>query len=339
MFCQAKVASGGKSPSGRQLISWNVPPAPPVSDLLTKREQYNLVNLMPDTKALDQHYRALSDEELLKLAAEGGFTAEAEQLLGKELSRRNLTFDKAKRHFAPEWLDKADAGTLGVLTLANGERITAQVVGLNEEGDRLSVQVIPYEGFTRKGLRTRRSHRYIPFHRIASFEPRSDLMEQWPFSDPCRHKSSGPRLLLMSAIFLCMTIGSMLLFVLLRDAPYGIQVTSLIFYTLFVVFFTFATTGTRGGGNVPGYKFTCPAVKPQIPRLLWRHLICLVALFVIETTAPAVKSHLPDWWNIPDKKGSTPFEIVVLFLGIGLAMAQILTNKSLLNRAHREFSA
>ena len=294
---------------------------------------------MPDAKAFEQHYRALSDEELLKLAAEGGFTAEAEQLLGKELARRNLTFDKAKRHFAPDWLDKADAGTLGILTLANGERIAAQVVGLNEAADRLSVQVISSDGFTRKGLPKHRSHRYIPFQRIASFEPRPDLMEQWPFSDPCRHKSSGPRLLLMSAIFLCMTIGSMLLLVLLRGTLYGLQVTSLVFYTLFVLFFTFATTGSRGGGNVPGYKFTCPAVEPQIPRLLWRHLICLVALFVLETTAPAVHSHLPDWWNIPDKKESTPFEIALLLLGIGLAIAQILTNKSLLNRAHREFSA
>jgi hypothetical protein len=294
---------------------------------------------MADTEALDEHYKALRDEDLLKLAAEGGFTVEAEQVLGKELARRNLTFDEAKRHFAPKWLDKADVGTFGVLTLANGERITAQIVGLNEEGNRLSVQVIPSEGFTRKGLRTRRSHRYIPLHRIASFEPRPDLMEQWPFSDPCRHKSSGPRLLLMSAIFLCMTFGSMLLDVLLRGTPYGLQVASLIFYTLFVLFFTFATTGSRGGGNVPGYKFNCPAVEPQIPRLLWRHLICLVALFVLETAAQAVHPHLPDWLNIQDKKGSTPFEIALLFLGIGLAMAQILTNKSLLNRAHREFSA
>jgi hypothetical protein len=143
----------------------------------------------------------------------------------------------------------------------------------------------------------------------------------------------------MSAIFLSMTVGSMLLFVLLRGTPYGIQVTSLVFYTLFVVFFTFATTGSRGGGNVPGYKFTCPAVEPQVPRLLWRHLICLVALFALETAALAVHQHLPDWWSIQDKKGSTPFEIAVLLLGIGLAWAQILTNKSLLNRAHREFSA
>jgi hypothetical protein len=34
---------------------------------------------------------------------------------------------------------------------------------------------------------------------------------------------------------------------------------------------------------------------------------------------------LPDWWNIQEKKGSTPFEIVLLLLGIGLAMAQILS--------------
>ena len=143
----------------------------------------------------------------------------------------------------------------------------------------------------------------------------------------------------MSAIFLCMTVGSMLLVVLLRGTTYGLQATSFVFYTFFVVFFTFATTGSRGGGNVPGYKFTCPAVEPQIPRLLWRHLICLVALSVLETAALAVHPHLPDGWNIQDRRGSTPFEIVLLLLGIGLAIAQILTNKSLLNRAHREFSA
>jgi hypothetical protein len=290
------------------------------------------------TRAFDQHYSSLSDDELLKLAAEGGFTAEAQQVLGKELARRNLTFDKAKRHFAPEWLDKAEVGTLGVLTLANGERITAQVVGLNEDGDRLSIQVIPSEGFTRKGLRTRRSHRNIPLHRIASFQPQPHLMEQWPFSDPCRHKSSGPRILLMSAIFLCMSFGWMLPVALLKGTTYGPQVASLVSYTLFVLFFTFATTGSRGGGNVPGYKFTCPAVELQIPRLLWRHLICLITLFGIETAGRAVHPYLPNWWNVQDKKGSTPFEIALLLLAIGLAMTEILTNKSLLDRAHREFS-
>jgi hypothetical protein len=294
---------------------------------------------MVATKALDEHYRTLSDEELLRLAAQGGLTAEAEQVMDKELARRNLTFDEAKQRFAPEWLGKADVGTLGILMLGNGERITVEVVGLSEDGDHLSVQVIPSEGFTQKGLPTHRSHRSIPLQSIASFETQPHLLKQWPFSDPCRHKSSGPRLLLMSAIFLCMTVGGMLLLVLLSGTPYELQVTSLVCYTFFVVFFTFATTGSSGGGNVPGYKFTCPAVKPQIPRLLWRHLICLIALFVLETAAPAVHPYFPDWWNIQDKKGTTPFEMALLLLGIGLTITEILTNKSLLNRAHREFSA
>jgi len=294
---------------------------------------------MADTKALREHYSGLSDEGLLKLAAQGGFTAVAEEIIGEELARRNLTFNQAKRPFAPEWLDKADGGALGALTLTSGEQMIVKIVGLNEKGDRLSVQVIPSEGFDQKGHRTRRSHRFIPFQRIASFEPQPQLMEQWPFSDPCRHGSSGPRLLLMSAIFLGMTVGGPLLVVPLRGISHGLQVGSLIDYTLFVLFFTFATTGTRSGRNVPGYKFTCPAVEPQIPRLLWRHLICLLTAFVLESAALAIHSHLPDWWNVQDRRGSTPFEIALLFLGMALAMTQIKTNKSLLNRAHREFSA
>jgi hypothetical protein len=97
---------------------------------------------MPDVKELDEHYRSLGDEELLKLRAESGFTGEAEKVLDKELARRNLTSDDAKRHFAPDWLDKADVGAVGVLKLESGEGVTAEVVGLNEEGDGLSVKVI-----------------------------------------------------------------------------------------------------------------------------------------------------------------------------------------------------
>lgn len=288
-------------------------------------------------KALNEHYRALNDEELLKLAAEGGLTGEAEKALGNELAQRNLTFEDAKQHSAPQWLDQADVGTLGVLLLHNGEQITAEVTGLNEEGDRLAVKVISSDGAYSKG---RRSHRDIPLHRITSFQPQPHLMEQWPFSDPCRRGSSRPRILLMSAIFLCMTVGSLPLFLLLVNRPYGLQQASTISYTLVVVFFTFATTGSGPGGkNVPGYKFTCPAVEPQVARLLWRHLICLIALFALQTTMLAVHPHLPDWWNVRPKKGMTPFDAALFFACFGLAWTQILTNKSLLNRAHRDFSA
>ena len=292
---------------------------------------------MPKRKALDEHYRSLSDKELLKLAAEGGFTEEAEQVLGKELAQRNFTFDEAKRYLAPQWLDKADVGTVGVLVLENGERIAAEVVGLNEEGDRLSVKVISPDSLSRNG---HRSHSSTPLHQIASFEPQPQLMKQWPFSDPCRGRTlSRPRFLLMSTIFLCMTVGSVPLFLLLISWPYGLQVASIIAYTLFEVFFTFATTGGPSGPNVPGYKFTCPAVEPQVPRLLWRHVGFLVALFVLQTAMLAVRPHLPNWWIVHDRKGSTPFDGALYLLCFGLGWAQVRNNRSLLDRSHREFSA
>lgn len=144
----------------------------------------------------------------------------------------------------------------------------------------------------------------------------------------------------MSAMFVCMTLGSPLLFGFLASRPYGLQQASIISYTLVVVFFTFATTGSgSSGGNVPGYKFTCPAVEAQAGRLLWRHLIFLVALFVLQTAMLTVHPYLPGWWNVQDKKGMTAFDATVFLSCLGLAWAQILTNKSLLNRAHQEFSA
>lgn len=45
---------------------------------------------MPDATELDKYYKALTDQELLNLKREGGFTAEAEQVLGEEMARRNL---------------------------------------------------------------------------------------------------------------------------------------------------------------------------------------------------------------------------------------------------------
>jgi len=293
---------------------------------------------MTDQKALEKHYKTLNDQELLKLRSEGGFTPEAERVIDRELKRRNLTPEEAKQAFTPEWLDKAEAGTVGVFTLESGERVTAVVVGLNEGGDELSVKVIPPAGSSKN---KRWHHIDLPFDQIISFEPQPNLMEQWPYSDSCRGKSSRGRLLLMSAIFLSMIVGGFLLtlFAMMTKQPYGLQKTSVVTYTLFVVFFTFAMTG-RGlsRGSNPPFMFTCPAVRPQIPRLLWRHLGFLVALVALQTAMLAARSHFPDWWNTPDKKGGTPFELALMFLCLGLGYAQVFSNRSLLNRAHREFS-
>jgi len=45
---------------------------------------------MPDPTALERYYKTLTDQQLLNLRREGGFTAEAGQVLGAELARRNL---------------------------------------------------------------------------------------------------------------------------------------------------------------------------------------------------------------------------------------------------------
>ena len=141
----------------------------------------------------------------------------------------------------------------------------------------------------------------------------------------------------MTTLFLSWTIGSLPLFFLLMKRPYGFQEASVVVYTIFVVFFTFARTGTRTGKDTPPYMFTCPAVQPQVPRLLWRHLAFLVALFVLQTLALAVRPNLPDWWNTG--REGTPFEMVLMFLCGGLGFAQVFTNRRLLDRAHREFSS
>jgi hypothetical protein len=292
---------------------------------------------MPNAKTLDAYYKALNDQELLKLSAVGGFTEEAEQSFAKELARRNLTSDEAKRYFAPEWLDKADVGTVSVLVLESGERITAEVAGLNEEGDRLSIKVISSDTLPQN---KRRNHRTIPIHQIVSFEPQPNLMEQWPFSDPCRRRTfSLARFLLMSAIFLSVIVGSIPLFLVLTIRPYGLQEASIISYSLLVVFSTFARIGSISGPDLRPYMFTCPAVRPQIPSLLWRHLGFLIVLFVLQIVMLAARQHLPDWWNMQDSKGTTPFDLALMLLCYGLGFAQAFTNRSLLDRAHREFSA
>jgi hypothetical protein len=45
---------------------------------------------MPDATQLDEYYKTLTDQELLNLEREGGFTAEAEQVFRRELARRKL---------------------------------------------------------------------------------------------------------------------------------------------------------------------------------------------------------------------------------------------------------
>jgi hypothetical protein len=58
---------------------------------------YTAAYIMPDTIELTKYYETLTDDALLNLASEGGFTEEAQQVLAKELRRRNLANGDLKR--------------------------------------------------------------------------------------------------------------------------------------------------------------------------------------------------------------------------------------------------
>jgi hypothetical protein len=234
----------------------------------------------------------------------------------------------------PQWLDKIDVDTVAVFTLDDGERLTADVFEFNDDRSELIVDVVPSH---RPYPDSDQRRRAIPLSRVVSCEPLSRAEQPWPFSDPCRRVHFAlARFVVMAALFLCMTVGSLPLFVVLTDRPYGIQGASAIAYTLFAVFFTFGAWR-----RFRPYRFTCPAVWTQVPSLLWRHLGFLVALFALQSVALAVRPNLPDWWNTASGHGRRgdmpPFVFTLMLLCLGLGYAQVFTNRSLIDRAHREF--
>jgi len=87
--------------------------------------------------------------------------------------------------------------------------------------------------------------------------------------------------------------------------------------------------------------FTCPAVRPQFSRLLGRHIGFLVALFAFQTLALVCVRTCPIGGMIVVTVGvvGLPFAIALMFLCVGLGYGQVFTNRSLLDRAHREFSS
>jgi hypothetical protein len=231
----------------------------------------------------------------------------------------------------PQWLDRVEARTIAVLTLDDGECLTADILEFNEERDELIVDVVSSNHLHQKG----KQRRAIPAGRVVSCEPRSRAEQPWPYSDPCRKVSfSFARFGLLAMLFLSQTIGSIPLFLLLMKRPYGVQEASAIVYTLFVAFHTFAATR-----DIRPYMFTCPAVQTQIPGLLSLHVGFLAALFAFQTLALVARPNLPDWWNAEDAKGGTPFVIAFALLSLGLGFTQVFYNRSRLARAHREFSS
>lgn len=149
--------------------------------------------------------------------------------------------------------------------------------------------------------------------------------------DVCITQKGSPlRFAVLTLLFLIVCSTAVLL-ILLENRPYGIQVSSIVAYTVSVALYTFSR---NRNGNQP-FLLSCPVVQRQIPRLIRRHLGFLAALFVVETTAIGFRPNLPP--NLITPRGTHPslFAVILgVFCGC-LALVQTLTNRSLLEHAHR----
>ena len=231
------------------------------------------------------------------------------------------------------WPERLNIGDIGVLTLDGGEQMTAEVLEWDEERDELLFRIV---SSSHSRQEANEQEHAVPSATIISFAPQSRDAQPWPYSDPCRSSLfSWKRFVLMTTLFLSMTVGSFLLFLffLFTKWPYGLQMATAFAYTLVVLFLTFAATK-----NWPHYLFTCPAVRTQISTLALRHICLLVGILWLQTTALSIRTSLPAWWNTQDQKGRTPFEFTLMLLLMGFAWAQVLTNRSTLKRAHQNFS-
>jgi hypothetical protein len=149
--------------------------------------------------------------------------------------------------------------------------------------------------------------------------------------DPCYAKTpfSVRRFILFSILFLTLCPGSLLLFIYFGDHTFGFQLASVLCYSAFIVLMTFSHYRDQ-----QRYLFTCPVVRHQRSRLAYRHIAFTIALVGGETLALKLRSRLPQSWVVARGRSMPPF-VVSLFVYSGcLAFIQLLTNRSILHKAH-----
>jgi len=161
--------------------------------------------------------------------------------------------------------------------------------------------------------------------------PARDIKDSPPSApDACAAPPSFslPRFAFFTVVFLVMMLGGILL-VALSDSRFGIQFASIVTYTAAVILYTFSSN--RG---MQRYLFGCPYVRRKLPLLALLHVGFLAALFLMETGALDIRLRLPDYWLEASGRSKSPFTVVLAVLCVALFLTQILTNRSLLSRAH-----
>jgi hypothetical protein len=148
--------------------------------------------------------------------------------------------------------------------------------------------------------------------------------------DPCvTQKGSVLRFAVLTLLFFTM-LGGVGCLILFANRPYGMQVSSIVIYTAAVALYTFS----RNRNNMQPFLLSCPVVRRQIPLLIRRYVGFLAALFIVQTTALKLRPNLPEYLITPHSTDPSLFTVILGVLCGCLAVVQILSNRSLLERAH-----
>lgn len=124
--------------------------------------------------------------------------------------------------------------------------------------------------------------------------------------------------------------GGLVLFIVLGDKPYGIQISTAITYTYFAFWYIFFPTQ----GMLERYKLRDKSVQKQIPLLLVIHCAFLVLLLLGQVEWLAMKPHLSSaWFTEYGKKRDTLYELVTIGLPILVFFAQVLISRGILSRS------
>lgn len=104
-------------------------------------------------------------------------------------------------------------------------------------------------------------------------------------------------------------IAAVVLFIALRDKPFGIQIATLIAYSGTAFFFVFCRSkGLRG------YSLRNKAVQREIPRLLAIHTAFLVSIFIVQTSAFHLRSSLPSYLLTANRGRFANWSVSVLII-------------------------
>ena len=156
-----------------------------------------------------------------------------------------------------------------------------------------------------------------------------ESLDEAPKSQPEDDPVTGAEQLVVFVLILLLAFGSLILFILLGNRPYGMQGATLITYSGAVFIWTFFRTR----GVHTKHSLSAQYVREQLPRLLIIHLIYLFCVFLLQTWALSIR---PLWLMSHGRRDMAPFDFSLMLTGMAIGVSQIVLCRRMLGRAKKE---